>query len=165
MLLCVNFDKDEFNYHKFELDIHSETKLDSIRSNLYFNMKKKTFEIYGKWDNYNSGGSPQEPSFTKNPHYEITVPKATDAYIELKSQNNFLISLMVTEVDSSNVADTSPEDIKYSEELHYIRYKFEPNKKYLLIPFTKQSKQYCYFDIKISTDEEISVKEIMLKLD
>jgi hypothetical protein len=50
MIVCVIFDKNEGVYLKFELDIQSKLKLDSVKPNssLYNNLKKKNFEIYGK---------------------------------------------------------------------------------------------------------------------
>jgi hypothetical protein len=50
MVACVNLEKNENYLNKFELDIHSEFKLDAVKPNNTFNLKKKTFEIYGKWD-------------------------------------------------------------------------------------------------------------------
>jgi hypothetical protein len=149
MLVCVNFDKNEAtNYNKFELDIHSDHKLDFVKPNNLFNLKKKTFEIYGKWDNFNSGGGIDEITFFKNPYYELIVNKPTDSYIEVITQHGYLVSLLIfesfeKEISPANVLNNSQGEnkISYSEELFYVRSKFETGKRYFIVPFTKFPKQ------------------------
>jgi hypothetical protein len=116
-----------------------------------------------------SGGSVQDITFYKNPYYELTISKFTEAYIELMTQNSFLISLLIIEVNNYSNIDNAlnllnlVEGIapEFEEELYSLRYKFEAGRKYILIPFTQSPKQFGNFDIKISTNEEILVKEIL----
>ena len=133
MILCINEKNLENECLKFEFEIFSDKKIDSIQSNYSFNMKRKTFEVYGKWDLYNSGGGPQEITFFKNPQYIINVTKSTDSYIELYSHNSYSISLLIYDINEKKLI----ENTIYEEEMTFVKIRLENNKKYVLIPFTK----------------------------
>jgi hypothetical protein len=145
MVVCVNFNKDKNLYNKFELDIHSEYKLESVKANNFFKLKKKTFEIYGKWDAFNSGGGVSDITFFKNPQYELIISKSTDSYIELKTQHGYQVALLIIDLEGSfdiiTLLNKNFSSTEYSEELFYYRYRLEAGKKYIMIPFTNIPKQ------------------------
>jgi hypothetical protein len=141
MILCINDKNFDNEYLKFELEIFSNHKIDNIQSNSTYNMKRKTFEIYGKWDLYNSGGGPNQITFLKNPQYILNVGKTTDSYIELYSHNSYLISLQIYDVCENRIIH----DIRYDEEMTFLKIKLENNKKYILMPFTKNKNLVLFY--------------------
>lgn len=149
MILCINMIRNESC--KFKLEIQSNQKLNGIISNANYNLKKKNFDILGKWDKTNSGGSIHESTFYKNPQYELTADKYTNSYIELCSIEGYEISFIIIFHDINSDSEISKylileefNNIKFSQEILYKRVHFEINKKYIIIPFTRYSNQVIY---------------------
>ena len=154
LVLCINRSKNKFS--KFQLEIHSNQRLNEIKPNMNTEFKKRNFKIYGKWNKTNSGGGLGNIIFCKNSQYEVTVKKTTSALIELISQNGYLVSFIILRYDKGleikNLCELKYEYIKdsYDEEIKNLEYEeenfcvntiFEEKMKYLIIPFTKHENQ------------------------
>jgi hypothetical protein len=172
MIVCVNPDK--LLNSKFELEIYSSTRLSNVVSNSIFRHKKNNFNIYSKWTKFDCGGGFEEITFYRNPIYILSVNKQTDTWIELISYDSYMISFLIIECETCEFNDyfsifenyfnyNSFKNIRssheYFQEVYRKKILLIPNKKYLLIPFTKFPNLLGSFDITISSDEEVSIKE------
>jgi hypothetical protein len=165
IILCINLNKSSFS--KFELEIQSNKKIININSlSDFLNIKRKHFEIFCKWERSNSGGGPQEKTFYKNMKYEIVSSKSQEATIELISHENYQISIMLVEAGNNDISCDNFHlrkdkftTIIYQLDLFHTKIHLEANKKYFMVPFTKEPNLFGHYDIRISTDEEIFVRE------
>ena len=163
MILCINLNK--LQYSKFELEIHSNTRVSNCISHNNFYLKKKNFDIFGKWEKQNAGGGPNYGSFLKNPQYMISPSRSTDYTIELISQNGYEICFIVIPIDRHYNYDMDidlnvikdylknqniPSMVKTMEECCIKKMFFESSKKYILIPYTSEPAQVCNLFLLIS---------------
>ncbi len=154
IIVCANLNKNQFS--KFELEVHSTHRLTNITPNNSLMHKKNNFNIYSKWDKFNSGGALNEISFFRNPQYELNTIKQTDAYIELTSHDNYYISFILVELDNkielkdlneleNSVLESSLSSIyrncHFMQEVHSRKLQLKNNTRYFLIPFTKMANQ------------------------
>ncbi len=118
--------------------------------------KNNNFNIYSKWDKLSSGGSLNDITFFKNPKFELSIIKQTQAYIKLVSNEYFYISFLLfeTEINSelndyteieNEIIESSFSHIdcasNYMQEVYLKKVNFKTNKKYVLIPYTKMANQ------------------------
>ena len=160
VIICLNHTK--YESLKYELLIHSNYKISTLKEFKFLNYRKNNYQILSKWNG----------TVNNTTKYRVVPYKDTVCDFEIFANCDDKVGIGIIVVEINGVLDSEDDVVidkkclsEIKEDIFLVKdIVLKCDKDYLFLPYSNQSKRFNV-DINVNSNEDLQIKEIMVNVD